>query len=161
MKNAIDWHKTSRLSLSFIVSGLLAYYGQPLIHGNDLAINVIVTVYSILAGFLIAILAVVGDPLLLSSGTWRAAEMDRNKIIMRLNRHKVLFETYLVTLLLLFLSLLFKEGELAGIWLERGFLFFGTLSFICSFYLPRILMKAQEERIDAEIKRRRKLQGLN
>jgi len=53
------------------VSG--ANYGQPLVHGNDQAAGIIVTVYSILAGFLVAIIAIVGYPLLVPPGSWRIA----------------------------------------------------------------------------------------
>ncbi len=65
-----------------------AYYGQPLVHGNDQATSIIVTVCSILVGFLVAIIAIIGDPLLVPPGSWRIAEGNRQKTVQRLTRHK-------------------------------------------------------------------------
>lgn len=156
-----DRKKIRLAGLSIILSGLAAYYGQPLIHSNEQAIELIVTVFSILAGFLVAIIAIVGDPVLLPPGTWRAAEMEREKISRRLIRHKWLFILYLTSLLLIFLSLLLKnQCSPAVIWLERGYMFLGVLAFTLSLHLPGTLMKIQRERIDAVIEHRRKDDGI-
>lgn len=152
----IDMGKLRFGFLATILAVLLSYYGQPLIHGNSEAINVIVTVFSVLAGFLVAIITIVGDPVLLPPGTWRAAEMDREKLTRRLVRHRWLFTLYLITLALIFLSLLLqKQYPRMTVWFERGHLFFGILSFILSMKLPGSLMRIQKERIEAVIEHRR------
>ena len=157
MKTKIDWSKIRLAILASFLGALAAYYGQPLIHGNEQAINIIVTVFSVLAGFLVAIIAIIGDPVLLPPGTWRAAEMEREKLNKRLIRHKWLFTLYLATLALIFLALLFKDKSVdAVIWLERAFLFLGVFAFSLSTLLPGALMKIQRERIDAVIEHRRK-----
>lgn len=162
MKRTVSVQKIRFALLSAVLSALVAYFGQPLIHGNDQAVNVIVTVFSVLAGFLVAIIAIVGDPVLLPPGTWRAAEMEREKLDDRLVRHKWLFVAYLITLGLIFCALLVSKSLPTGtIWLERLFLFFGTFSFIVSLQLPSALMSVQRERIDAVIEHRRKLDGIN
>jgi len=133
-----------------------------MIHGNDQAVNVIVTVFSVLAGFLVAIIAVVGDPLLLPPGTWRAAQIERDKLDNRLIRHKWLFVAYLITLALIFVDLLVAKVLPGwGVWLERLFLFFATFSFLLSLQLPNTLMQAQKERIDAVIEHRRRIDGIH
>lgn len=132
-----------------------------MVHDNEQAVNVIVTVFSVLAGFLVAIIAIVGDPVLLPPGTWRAAEIERQKLDDRIVRHKWLFITYLLTLGLIFAALvLSKNIPDATVWLERLFLFFGTFSFVLSLQLPSVLMKVQRERIDAVIEHRRMLDGV-
>ncbi len=156
MKASIDAAKVRLGLLATILGSLSAYYGQPLIHGNEQAMNIIVTVFSVLAGFLVAIIAIVGDPVLLPPGTWRAAEMERGKLNRRLIRHKWLFTLYLVTLALVFFALLLKgKSPDAVLWLERTFLFFGVFAFALSMALPGSLMKVQRERIDAVIEHRR------
>jgi len=156
VKKEIDWSKIRLAIFSSILGVLSAYYGQPLIHGNEQAINIIVTVFSVLAGFLVAIIAIVGDPVLLPPGTWRAAEMEREKLNKRLIRHKWLFSIYLATLALIFSALLFKDKYPdVVIWLERAFLFLGVFAFSLSMLLPSALMKVQRERIDAVIEHRR------
>lgn len=55
-----------------VVAGVLGgYWGQPWIHENERAINVIVTSFSILAGFLIAIMTIIGDPAISFWRSWR------------------------------------------------------------------------------------------
>ena len=156
MKIDIDWSKIRLGILASFLALLSSYYGQPLIHGNEQAINIIVTVFSVLAGFLVAIIAIVGDPVLLPPGSWRAAEMERGKLHKRLIRHKWLFTLYLLTLAFIFSALLFK-GKFPHlvVWLERAFLFFGVFAFSLSMALPSSLMKVQRERIDAVIEHRR------
>ncbi len=140
--------------LALVVSSAAAYFGQPAIHGNDQAVNVIVTVYSILAGFVVAILGIVGDPALLPHRSWRIATARRDEIRQRIVRYGVLFVLYLITLLLVFLAALLKDDS--GCWrvfLERAYLFCGTFSFMFSFVLPFILIKVHNQRLDEEIKR--------
>ncbi len=45
------------------LAGLIAaIWGAPLIHGNSEASGVIVTVFSVLAGFLVGLISLTGDP---------------------------------------------------------------------------------------------------
>lgn len=158
MKNKISYSKIVAFILILIVSATFAFYAQPLMHGNEAAINVIVTVFSILAGFLVAIIAVVGDPALLPPGSWRSAEIERVRLDRRLIRHRTLFMAYLLTLGLVFLSLLAsKSYSLFNIWLERVYLFLGMLAFVYSLRLPGVLIDAQRERINSIIENRREL----
>ncbi len=148
--------------LLVVLGGLTAYCGQPLIHDNEQAINIAATVFSILAGFLIAIIAIVGDPVLLPPGTWRAAEMERDKLNNRLIQYKWLFIIYLLTLILIFLAYLFKDKSPCLVLLfEYSFLFFGVIGFVLSLLLPEALMIVQRERIDAVIEHRMKEDAKN
>lgn len=151
--------------LSFVIATTAgvgaAVYGQPLIHGNDQAINVIVTVFSILAGFLVAIIAVIGDRALLPGSGWQLAELGRQRLIQRLVRYKWLFFAYLMTLGLVFVSLLLKSlNPSLIVLLERSYLFLAAFTFILSLRLPWTLTKIQEERIDMEIERLRRAEGI-
>ncbi len=160
MKTKIDYGAVAITIAAAVVAAVGSYWGQPLIHGNDTAINVIVTVFSILAGFLVAIIAIVGDPLLVPAGTWRIAEGTREKTIQRLTRHKYLFHAYLIALALVFASTLLKDThQCAGIWLERTYLFLSIFAFLISLRLPAALMKTQQERVDHLIEERRKKSG--
>ena len=70
--------------LCFVVGAICAWLGAPLIYENGDAINILVTVYTVLAGFLVAIIAILGDPVLIPSGDWREAENNREIILARL-----------------------------------------------------------------------------
>lgn len=130
-------------------------------HGNTEAINLIVTVFSILAGFLIAVITLVGDPASLPSGSWRLGRLAAEPTYNRLIRYKWLFMVYLITLGLIFISMLF-EGAFPKIqcYLEYLYLFFASFSCILSFMLPSSLIELQKERIEQEIDERRKQEGI-
>ncbi|KQV39187.1 MULTISPECIES: hypothetical protein [unclassified Rhizobium] len=139
-----------------VVLGFAAgWLGQDLVHGNDDARDVIVTVFSILAGFLIAIMTLLGDQSVIP-GSWRIAQEKRESIRAKLIRQKWLFYLYLVTLSLIFLDTLLKvRFPEVAVWLERAYFGFATTAFILSFKLPSTLMEVQTERIDAVIGARR------
>ncbi|MEC5291993.1 hypothetical protein VSX64_14635 [Aurantimonas sp. C2-6-R+9] len=129
---------------------------QPLIHANENAANVIVTVFSILAGFLIAIMSLLGDQSVLP-GSWKMAATQRQVIRNKLIRQKWLFYVYLTTLLLIFAaSLLSDEYPCATIWLEHIYLGLAVFAFLLSFRLPSTLMEVQPDRVDAVVGARRK-----
>jgi hypothetical protein len=73
MISSLDWGKLTFLTFAVALSLVFSWVGQPLIHGNQSAIDVIVTVFSILAGFLVAIIAIIGDPASIPKGSWRVA----------------------------------------------------------------------------------------
>src|SRR5437016_5876229 len=88
----------------------LAYYGQPYVHGNADVVLIIITVFSVFAGFLVAIIAVLGDPGMIPEGSWRVAELRRDAIESRLAWHSWLFVLYLLTIGLLFSGVLLEKA---------------------------------------------------
>jgi len=162
MSYQVDISKIKLSIVIFLCSAIGAYFGQPLIHGNDNAINIIVTVFSILAGFLVAIITIIGDPSSLPSGSWQRARLGSEVLYNRLARHKLLFLMYLTTLLLIFVSVLVKgKFELLDTWFERTYLFFSISAFSLSFQLPSALMNLHMERIEQEIESRRETEKNN
>ena len=122
MSYQIDIHKVKYAFVIALYSSVGSYFGQPLIHGNDNAINIIVTVFSILAGFLVAIITIIGDPSSLPSGGWQRARLGSEALYNRLTRHKLLFLMYLTTLLLVFVASLIKEKFIfLDVWIELSF----------------------------------------
>lgn len=142
-----------------ILSAIAGWFGQPLIHGNKEAISVIVNVFSILAGFLVTIMTLLGEPSLFRGRTWRSEAVRRSSVYRRLVRHKWLFITYLLVLGLVFSSTLiagqYPEHE-AVIWLERTYLMLSALAFVLSLILPSRLMNLQLSRFDELIEERQK-----
>lgn len=159
----IDWDRLKFGFCVFLWSLLGSFYGQPLIHENQDAVNVIVTVFSILAGFLIAVITLIGDPKALPSGSWQIARLGSSRTYNRLIRHKWLFILYLVTLFLIFLSILLKKSSL-GILLyliEYIYTFLSCFAALLSFKLPSSLIELQRERIEQEISERRRAEGID
>ena len=161
MNTEIDKGKLLYALIVIVISVLVACFGQPLIHGNQDAINVIVTVFSILAGFLVAVITLVGDPKSLPAGSWQLARLGSDLTYNRLNRHKWLFKGYLTTLFLIFVSIVVKNKyPITQVYLEYVYLFFASISCFLSYRLPSALMELQKERIEHEIDERRKKEGI-
>ena len=149
------------------IGGAAAYYGQPLAHENSDAILIIITVMAVFAGFLVAIVTILGDPAMIPDGTWRIAEGRRENIEAKLITHIWLFVFYLIAIGLLFVGALLNKAPEAMVsaewkmWIERLYLFFGVTSFLFTFGLPYSLLKFQIARIDSEIERRRGKDGIS
>ena len=144
-----------------VTSGVVAYYLQPLIHGNNTALNILFTAFSVLAYLIAILIVVVGDPFLIPPGSWRVAEVYRERLNRRWARQQVLFLSYLVTLGLIFVTVLVsKTAPAQSIWLERIYLFLGILAFSHSLSIPSVLIASQRERIDSVIESRRRQEGI-
>lgn len=122
------------------------------------ALRILVTVFSILAGMLIAIITMLGDPRALYRGNWRRASAHRREIRRVLHRYELLFYVYLVVIALAFAAALFGESASDAAmarWLERCALSVGAGALVCSFGLPAAIIRAQMERLDEEVNKRR------
>jgi len=156
-----DWVFTAYSMFAVVVAAIGAYYLQPSIHENEFAINMIVTVFSILSGFLVGIIIFLGEPSFMPPGDWKEAQLSKKVILARLTKQKWLFRLYLGTITVVFAAVLVPK-ELPGLisWLERGYLFLAILALVLSFRLPSVLLQFQADRLDLEIKRRRLEVGL-
>ena len=157
MSQQLDLKYICKFIATIIIAAVAAYFGQPLIAGNERAADIIVTAFSIFAGFLIAVFTVLGDPTVLLPGSWRIASLQRGEIQKKLMRHKVLFHLYLITLFLIFVSSLFeKTFPVINRWVEMVYLFLGVLGFLGSLSLPKALIEINETRINSAIDARAK-----
>lgn len=151
------WKRIALIAVACVLGALGGYYGQPWIHDNDRAINVIVTAFSILAGFLVAIMTIIADPSAFARRSWRAHEFARSAIYNKLRRQRYLFLLYLATLSAIFLeSLVPKHWSALITWIERVYFGMAIAAFVVSFGLPETLMRIQLERFDHAIESRRK-----
>ncbi len=140
-------------------SWLAGYYGEQFVKGSSDAILILVTVITVFAGFLVAIIAVLGDPALVPPGSWRLVENRREHVEADLIRHTWLFVFYLVSIAVLFIGAVAKGSPLIAdiikIWITRLYLFFGLASFLFTFGLANSLLSYQMARYDSELRRRR------
>lgn len=160
-------------ALTLVVSVFLAVLFQPLL--NEKALDTLVNIYSILAGFLIGVIALLGDPTSLPAGSWRIAEASTRNIFRNLKSSRNLLFVYLITLFCIFIyKLLSIDGIIeileplelkmdlrssllkAKEWSELFILFCSFVASGYSFILPSKLFSIQKQRINKEIKRRRK-----
>lgn len=163
MKTNVSIRKILQFFFAIALSAVAAYYGQPAISGKSDAINVLVTIYSVLAGILIAIITLIGDPAVLDTdGSWRRTYLSSKLPKIRLLRLKILFHTYLITLLLIFLAYVVPKESFphAKVWVERALLFFACIALLSSFKLPGAVIEVQRSRLDKKIAEQRKKDGI-
>lgn len=151
---------------AFAAGILVSRYWGEYVVGNEAAIGIFVTVYTVLAGFLVAVITVLGDPSLLPTGSWRSAEGHRSAIESRLIRHTWLFVLYLVTIGVIFVGALLGKApedvistDVKSV-IAHIHLALGVAAFILTLAMPKMLMDIQRKRVDAEIDRRRADAGI-
>jgi hypothetical protein len=147
-----------------VTAAAAAYYGEPLVRHNTDAILILTTVFTVFAGFLVAIIVILGDPSMVPEGSWRIPETRRDGVEGQLIVHAWLFIAYLLAIGFLFAGVLIREShsvpEIIKVWINRTYLFLGVLSFLMTFGLAKSMVAFQLARYDAEIKRRRSATGL-
>lgn len=148
----VDWWRLGKILAALVTSGAIGYWFQPLVAGNKDAVNTVVTIFSILAGFLIAVITLIAEPTLKQAKNWGELQMMKATVQRKLLRQKLLFFLYLLTLGVA-LGTFLVPAEMLELrrWLETVFLGLATFVFLASFDLPGSLMKIQMERYEAEM----------
>jgi len=141
-----------------------ASYAQPYMGHNSDIVLIIATVFSVFAGFLIAVITIIGDPIMIQEGSWRVAEVGHDSMRGRLFAHIALFILYLITLASLFIAVVvdkaFECPHSVKSITEWVYLFFSITAFLLTFALPISLWNMQKARYEAEIERRRSQAGI-
>ena len=139
----------------------LMYLGPTPPGKGDLALRILATALSILAGILLAVITLLGDPRSLYPGNWRVASAHRRQIRVALNRAAALFWMYLGTIAIGLAAVLLEAYEpqllapcLVG-WLKHLAMCFGSVALLWSFWLPASIRRAQLDRLDEEVERRK------
>jgi len=147
-----DWWRLTQLAGAFGVSGYVGFTFQPLVANNADAVNTVVMIFSILAGFLIAVITFIAEPTLKQAKDWEELQQMKKTVRRKLFRHKLLFFLYLLTLGLALAMYLTPQAMIDLLkWLQAIFLGLATFVFLASFSLPGSLMKIQMERYEAAL----------
>lgn len=147
-----DWLRLGKLVVALGVSAAVGYMFHPMVANNPDAVNTVVTIFSILAGFLIAVITLIPDPTLKKAKNWTELQAMKKTVKRKLHRHNILFLLYLLTLGSALCLFLVPSGptQFRG-FLEMFFLGLATFVFLASFDLPGALMKIQMDRYEAEM----------
>lgn len=153
---SVDWLRIAKVIFAGLLSAFVGYYFQPRVANNPNAVNAVVTIFSILAGFLIAVITLIAEPVLKQAKDWQELQLMKSTIRRQLLRQNILFFLYLLTLgfaLAMFLTP--TDFVQLQCWLQMIFLGLATFVFIASFTLPGALMKIQLERYEAALEETR------
>lgn len=145
---------------SAVVSSVIAYMFPAALMSSTTALEAIIAVFSILAGVLVAVISIVGDPSMLLQGNWRLAFEDAKDVQKKISNYANLIAIYVVDLLLVILAIVMNDMKLTGFtWFFGLVTWLSAFGFLLSIPLPYSLMAIQAERMDAEIERRKKSVG--
>lgn len=152
-----SWGRLAWWLLILVASAAFAWWAQPYYSGNSAAIGVLGTAFSVLAGFLIAVLTITGE----RSPRGRTWRQDAAALMMAgrdLRYQRSLFHLYLVVLALTFVSALGLPEHLQGgkVAVDRGTLFLASFGGFLSLRLPSILTRRYQDRLRAEVLAARK-----
>lgn len=139
-----------------ILSVLASLYGGEYLAQSGDAMNALISVFSILAGVLVAVISIVGDPSMLLPGSWRVGYEHAKDMQNRIASYSHLFFIYILALFLLVLAMIVKDAKIK----DAEFVFTAAALFSCfgvllSVPLPYSLMGIQKERMREEVKSRR------
>ena len=155
MKNVlqdIDWWRIGKLLFALSISAFIGLRFQPMVSNNPDAVNTVVTIFSILAGFLIAVITFISEPTLQAAKNWEELQQMKETVRRKLFRQTILFFLYLLTLgIALAMYLTPPTSCLILQWLQTVFLGLATFVFLASFSLPSSLMKIQMDRYEAAL----------
>lgn len=140
---------------------LLISYSLPstAIKSTELS-NTLITIFSVFAGFMIALMAVTSH--FHESKNWKEIAVSREVIEARLFRQQLLFYGYLSTLALIVAAIILEYYSLWGYsdiiseYVRRIYIFIGMLSLLLSFSLPASLRKAHEKSVTERMKEAKK-----
>jgi hypothetical protein len=143
--------------ISALFSGVVAYNWGCYLQLSDDALSGIIGLFSILAGVLVAVISIVGDPSMLLPGNWRVGFEHAKDIQDKISRFSYLFTLYILTVFFVIIAQIAKVGNVDQKNIIFDFLaFFSMFGFMLSLPLPFSLMSIQKERMNEEIKRRKK-----
>jgi hypothetical protein len=149
--------KVLKLALMLIAAGVFTYFEWPKYHDNANAILVVVTVFSVLAGFMITIIAISGDGSAIRGKNSRESKVHLLLIKKDLHNHRNMFFLYLVILSLAFAASM-NQSPLYPNWqkvCEAVVLFLSCFAMLWSFSLPGYVMRRHIEDLDRKIREQR------
>ena len=157
MKQEIDNRKVATFVVIIVLSGVVSCTAQPLIHGNEKAVDLIVNVFSILAGFLVAIMTLFSDFSINNETNWREVTLKRHTISVRAAKNKNLFYCYLLVLVFVFISVLLSKSTIEWHqevvkYAECIYLFLACIAWGYSLFLPNNIYRLQKEKLDSALK---------
>ncbi|WP_139206030.1 hypothetical protein [Luteibacter sp. 329MFSha] len=153
----IAWGRLALGAGALGVSVLSGVFGASWLNENSDALSNILSFFSVLAGFLVAVIALTADDRGLRGSSWRAKHYNAKTIRRRLSRHRMLFSLYLSACFLAFAdSLKIQLSDEHRSWLNGITLGVAVFAFLLSFSLPHNLSEEYLRRLDQAVRDARK-----
>lgn len=152
----VDWTFARYLAICFASALVLAPLLQPAYHGKADAMTALVTVFTVLAGFMLAVMALTADGRNLRRMDWRQDTYFLKEIRDRLARYRMMFHLYLLIPALAIVTFIGPAwGEGVQRFAEGFVLFLSIFALLWSFRIPGEITSAHVRRLQAAIKQQR------
>ena len=132
-------------------SVVLTYFFGGALSNDPNILGVIASIFSILAGVLIAVISILGDPSMLLDQSWRHSYLSAEETQRKIHRQTDVFMIYVLLLISLFAFMLCSGNASYFWWLQRITFFLTALAFFASLSLPFTLRSIQRKRLDRAI----------
>jgi ABC-type multidrug transport system fused ATPase/permease subunit len=144
------------IAVSVLASIKAGMASGDLLAASDAALEGILSVFSILAGVLVAVISIIGDPSMLLTGNWRLGYVHAEQIQIRLARYAHVIFIYFLVLILVLVCMVIKDSKITGLDFTFQVLTGLTVfALLVSLPIPYGLMSIQRERMAEEVKRRK------
>ncbi len=152
----IDWTFVRYLAICLVSALALAPFLQPAYHGKADAMTALVTVFTVLAGFMLAVMALAADGRNLRRRDWRQDTYFLREIRDRLARYRMMFHLYLLIPALAIVTFIAPAwGEGAQRFAEGFVLFLSIFALLWSFRIPGEITSAHVRQLQTAIKEQR------
>ena len=152
----IDWTFARYLAICLVSALALAPLLQPAYHGKADAMAALVTIFTVLAGFMLAVMALTADGRNLRRKDWRQDTYFLREIRDRLARYRMMFHLYLLVPALAIVTFIGPAwGEGVQRFAEGFVLFLAIFALLWSFRIPGEITSAHVRQLQAAIKEQR------
>jgi hypothetical protein len=151
-RREIAWRRVISAAAAVLISFAATYFFGGSLPNDVDVLSFIASIFSILAGVLIAVISILGDPSMLLDNSWRHSYLSAVETQRKIHRQTDIFIVYVSLLLSLFVFMLVGK-ETTLYWYVQHVTFFMTvLAFIASLSLPYTLRAIQKTRLDRAVK---------
>jgi len=142
--------------VSLVASAVVTYYFPNALQGSEKALEGIISVFSILAGVLVAVMSIIGDPSMLLTGNWRLGYEHAKEIQKRISNYANLIALYVIVLIGVLVLMALKDGGATEYnWAFTLVQALAGWGLLLSVPLPYSLMAIQKDRMTEEVNRRK------
>jgi hypothetical protein len=135
--------------ITVTLSCVVAIFLQPMFHGNETALSTVVTIISILSGFSLLVISLLGDISIIPKSSSGVSQATRELLRKKFLGQRWLYYLYVAALLLAILTTLTVKSEnyyavIVHITLEYLFIVVSIFCLLVSFKLPSIVEEINE-----------------
>jgi len=148
----IAWGRIAGTVSAVVIASVATYLFGNLLTNKADVLSFIASIFSILAGVLIAVISILGDPSMLLDHSWRHSYLSAAETQRKIHRQTDIFIVYVSLLISLFIFMLVDPAGDFYWYIQHLSFFLTVLAFVASLSLPYTLRGIQKTRLDRAIK---------